>query len=70
MGYNIYDLKYPSDQFDPDPSKKTLVVLGKLALPPRDEEYSANTCTRLWLGFDFLAQEARYRELQCHRHLS
>lgn len=29
LAYTIYDLKYPSEQFEPDPSKKTLVVLGK-----------------------------------------
>lgn len=28
--YTVYDLKYPTEQFDPDPSKKTLVVLGKI----------------------------------------
>lgn len=27
--YTIYDLKHPNDQFEPDPSKKTLVVLGR-----------------------------------------
>lgn len=29
LAYTIYDLKYPNEQFEPDPSKKTLVVLGK-----------------------------------------
>jgi NADH:ubiquinone reductase (non-electrogenic) len=33
LGYNIYDLRNPADQIDPDPSKKTLVILGKLSLP-------------------------------------
>ncbi|KAK5938336.1 NADH:ubiquinone oxidoreductase [Knufia obscura] len=28
MAYTIYDLKHPNEQFEPDPSKKTLVVLG------------------------------------------
>ena len=28
MAYTVYDLKHPNDQFEPDPSKKTLVVLG------------------------------------------
>lgn len=28
VAYTIYDLKHPNDQFEPDPSKKTLVVLG------------------------------------------
>jgi len=30
MAYTVYDLKHPNDQFEPDPSKKTLVVLGAL----------------------------------------
>lgn len=28
-GYEVWQSKHPNDQFDPDPSKKTLVVLGK-----------------------------------------
>lgn len=27
--YVIYDGKHPNEQFEPDPSKKTLVILGK-----------------------------------------
>lgn len=29
LAYTIYDAKNPADQFEPDPSKKTLVILGK-----------------------------------------
>ena len=29
LSYNIYSLRTPQDQFEPDPSKKTLVVLGR-----------------------------------------
>ncbi|ETI21694.1 hypothetical protein G647_08041 [Cladophialophora carrionii CBS 160.54] len=28
IGYQVYDLHHPPDQSDPDPSKKTLVILG------------------------------------------
>jgi NADH:ubiquinone reductase (non-electrogenic) len=28
VSYQVYDLRHPSDQVDPDPSKKTLVILG------------------------------------------
>ncbi|MCJ1388158.1 NADH:ubiquinone oxidoreductase [Xylographa bjoerkii] len=28
LAYNIYTLRTPQEQFDPDPSKKTLVILG------------------------------------------
>ena len=30
LAYNIYLLRSPSEQYNPDPSKKTLVVLGKI----------------------------------------
>ena len=30
LGYSIYLLRTPQEQFDPDPGKKTLVVLGML----------------------------------------
>jgi NADH:ubiquinone reductase (non-electrogenic) len=30
VGYQIYQGRTPADQVDPDPTKKTLVVLGKL----------------------------------------
>ena len=29
IGYTIWDLRHPHDQPEPDPSKKTLVILGK-----------------------------------------
>lgn len=29
MAYSIYNLRHPAEQFEPDPSKKTLVILGK-----------------------------------------
>lgn len=68
LAYTVYDLKNPPDQFEPDPSKKTLVVLGMwfLALLP--------VCTKLFvrirLGRDFPTKEARYRKLQRYRRLT
>jgi NADH:ubiquinone reductase (non-electrogenic) len=32
LTYTVWELRNPNDQFDPDPSKKTLVILGKLRL--------------------------------------
>lgn len=32
LAYSIYVLRHPAEQFEPDPSKKTLVVLGTLLL--------------------------------------
>lgn len=34
LAYSIWDLRNPNEQFDPDPSKKTLVVLGKKNMCP------------------------------------
>lgn len=34
VGYGIWDLRHPDDQAQPDPSKKTLVVLGE-SIPVR-----------------------------------
>ena len=31
VGYGIWDMRHPEDQAQPDPSKKTLVVLGECA---------------------------------------
>jgi NADH:ubiquinone reductase (non-electrogenic) len=33
LTYVIYDAQHPPDQIPPDPSKKTLVILGKSILP-------------------------------------
>ena len=33
LGYSIYDSRHPNNQFEPDPSKKTLVILGKAQSP-------------------------------------
>ena len=38
--YVVYDMKHPGEQFAPDPSKKTLVILG------RSPKY-LNICSRL-----------------------
>jgi NADH:ubiquinone reductase (non-electrogenic) len=28
MVYGVYDLRHPDDQFEPDPTKQNLVILG------------------------------------------
>ena len=33
LGYTIYDSQTPTEQIQPDPSKKTLVILGSPTLP-------------------------------------
>jgi NADH:ubiquinone reductase (non-electrogenic) len=32
LGYGVWDLRHPDDQFEPDPSKKNLVILGKTSI--------------------------------------
>jgi NADH:ubiquinone reductase (non-electrogenic) len=29
LAYTVYDLRHPEDQFEPDPSKQNLVILGE-----------------------------------------
>src|SRR5256885_17086828 len=33
VAWTIYDANHPPEQFEPDPSKKTLVILGRCKLP-------------------------------------
>lgn len=42
LGYSIYLLRHPEEQLEPDPSKKTLVILG-LSL------FSCNSIDRLFI---------------------
>lgn len=53
--YAIYDDRHPEDQFQPDPTKKTLVILGKyMRKSPRRNlsRIGSLTCVprRHWLG--------------------
>jgi hypothetical protein len=58
LTYTVYDLKNPNEQFDPDPSKKTLVVLGKSKEQDEvDKGIPADTLHRIWLGFHFSVEE-------------
>ena len=55
LAYNIYTLRTPQEQFDPDPSKKTLVILG---MDNCQGSMALLTQTRLWLGLRFPLEEA------------
>lgn len=59
MGYSIWTLRHPMDQEEPDPSKRTLVILGMLLVLLKYKNGPALThpC-RNWVGFSILAQEA------------
>ena len=57
VGYGIYDMRFPADQSGPDPSKKTLVILGKFTLSVcRIRAYQH----RHWMGSCFSPQEIGY----------
>jgi NADH:ubiquinone reductase (non-electrogenic) len=32
LAYGVYELRHPDDQFEPDPTKKNLVILGKTSI--------------------------------------
>jgi len=63
LGYSIYLLRTPDEQQAPDPSKKTLVILGKLLslLRPRIAVAVGRQLTilplRYWLGRRLSTQE-------------
>ena len=71
IGYEIYQDHNPPPQVPQDPSKKTLVILGKFLLTAASSSgrFRANT-DRYRLGLCLPAEEARYRTLQCHCHLA
>lgn len=52
--YTIYMLRTPSEQYAPDPSKKTLVILGE---PYWSKTPTKLTMHRYWLGFCLLTKE-------------
>lgn len=60
--YNIYQDRHPLPQYEPDPSKKNLVILGernRSSVGAIDLKYIL-TCFRYWLGIRCFAQETRY----------
>jgi hypothetical protein len=69
VGYGIVLLRNPVEQEEPDPSKKTLVVLGRSGhrLVLTDANPRSN---RHRMGLRLAPQEARYRELQRYRHFT
>ena len=66
VGYGIYLLRTPQEQSEPDPTKKTLVILGTSYLFRACSQQL--TLSRYWLGICLPTKEARYRKLQRHRH--
>jgi NADH:ubiquinone reductase (non-electrogenic) len=62
--YIVYQDRHPQPQFEPDPSKKTLVILGERILHPGRASGGSFLLTRMlprhWLGFSRSAQKAGY----------
>lgn len=69
LAYSVYTIRHPAEQLEPDPSKKTLVVLGMLRsqLPLSRPGLTRH---RNRMGLRIPPEETGHRELQCHRHLS
>lgn len=74
LAYSIYETRFPKEQTEPDPTKKTLVILGKNPILPRkgNSSHSFNIFGnfRIWMGKRCPSQEVGYRKLQCHRHFT
>jgi hypothetical protein len=59
VGYMVWVDRHPAEQFEPDPTKKTLVILGMLAIHEGCRSWwQLITCRRYWLGLRLPAQEA------------
>lgn len=60
VAYSIFELRSPPDQSPPDPSKKTLVILGRFSMASPRASMAALTrpCRRNWLGLRLPAEEA------------
>jgi NADH:ubiquinone reductase (non-electrogenic) len=58
LAYGVYDLRHPDEQFEPDPTKKNLVILG--LYPELASVYASLTFPRYWMGCCISPQEARY----------
>jgi len=57
VGYGIFEMRHPPDQLPPDPSKKTLVILGMFAMIGIRLE--ANNY-RYWMGLSLAFEETGY----------
>lgn len=69
-GYVVYMVwldRHPEEQSPPDPSKKTLVILGLCKIDASN--WPLLTRSRYWMGLGIPPEEARHRELQCGRGL-
>ena len=61
LSYTIYSIRTPQEQFEPDPSKKTLVILGTSDVR---SSWQPLTPSRYRLGLYFAPEETRHGELQ------
>ena len=59
VGYGVYQVRHPADQQEPDPTKKTLVVLGKRAFS-YVHRCQPLTTLRHWVGLCLAPQETRH----------
>lgn len=60
LAYTIYEVRSPTEQIEPDPSKKTLVILGMDTCVPTMWRRWTNDVSRYRLGLGVAAKEPRY----------
>lgn len=41
LAYSIYETRFPKEQTEPDPTKKTLVILGKNLISPLESQFES-----------------------------
>jgi hypothetical protein len=68
LTWSMYQLRTPTEQFEADPSKKTLVILGLYMFVCL--QLTRADVARYWLGLRFTSQEARHRELQRYSNIA
>lgn len=59
LAYGVWELRHPEEQFEPDPSKKNLVILGKYTNPLFLRDFLI-VFTRYWVGCGLPPQETRH----------
>jgi hypothetical protein len=73
VAYDIYQLRHPNVQVDPDPDKKTLVILGMIIIlnwPYAFGYHRLTPLNRHWMGFHVPVEESRHRQVQRRCYLA
>lgn len=68
VAYSVYELRHPAEQIKPDPTKKTLVILGRFLAPcvayrdtiAAEQQLTSHSPIRYRMGYCFPTEEARH----------